>query len=97
MKESQIIDTTLCDIEKGSAVKSSNKSFYPQITQIKSGDTVSWTNKDISVHTVTSNNELFDSGMMMPGDSFEQKFEKPGLYEYYCMLHPWMTGTIKSV
>ncbi len=95
--ESHIIETTLCDIEKGSAVKSSNKSFYPQITQIKSGDTVSWTNKDISVHTVTSGNDLFDSGMMMPGDTFEQKFEDVGLFEYYCILHPWMTGTIKSV
>lgn len=95
--ESQIVETTLCNIEKGSAVKSSNKSFYPQITQIKSGDTVSWTNNDISVHTVTSKNELFDSGMMMPNDTFEQKFDDVGLFEYYCMLHPWMTGTIKSV
>ncbi|MCA9827022.1 MAG: multicopper oxidase domain-containing protein [Nitrosopumilus sp.] len=94
---SQIVETTLCEVEEGSAVKSSNKSYYPKVTQIKTGDTVTWTNKDISVHTVTSNDELFDSGMMMPGDSFEQTFDEIGLYEYYCMLHPWMTGTVKAV
>ncbi|MCV0411246.1 MAG: multicopper oxidase domain-containing protein [Nitrosopumilus sp.] len=95
--ESQIVETTLCEVEEGSAIKSSNKSYYPKLTQIQVGDTVTWTNKDISVHTVTSNDELFDSGMMMPGDTFEQTFESVGLYEYYCMLHPWMTGTIKTV
>jgi len=93
----QIIETTLCDVEEGSAIKSSNKSFYPKLTQIKAGDTITWTNKDISVHTVTSNDELFDSGMLMPDDTFEQTFEEVGLYEYYCMLHPWMTGTVKAV
>ena len=94
---SQIIETTLCEVEEGSAIKSSNKSFYPKITQIQAGDTITWTNNDISVHTVTSNDVIFDSGMLMPGDTFEQTFEKPGLYEYYCMLHPWMTGTIKAM
>ncbi|AJM93297.1 multicopper oxidase domain-containing protein [Nitrosopumilus piranensis] len=93
----QIIETTICEVEEGSAVKSSNKSYYPKVTQIKSGDTITWTNKDISVHTVTSNDDLFDSGMMMPGDTFEQTFENVGLYEYYCVLHPWMTGAVKSV
>jgi nitrite reductase (NO-forming) len=95
--ESQIIETTLCEVEEGSAIKSSNKSYYPKLTQIDSGDTVTWTNKDISVHTVTSVDGFFDSGMMMPSDTFEQTFKEAGLYEYYCMLHPWMTGAIKSV
>ncbi|MCV0392805.1 MAG: multicopper oxidase domain-containing protein [Nitrosopumilus sp.] len=95
--ESHIVETTICEVEEGSAVKSSNKSYYPKITQIQAGDSITWTNKDISVHTVTSNDDLFDSGMMMPGDTFEQTFEEIGLYEYYCMLHPWMTGTVKSV
>ena len=93
----QIIETDLCEIENGSAVKSSNKSYYPKISQIKVGDTISWTNKDISVHTVTSTDEIFDSGMLMPGDTFEQKFTESGLYDYFCILHPWMTGTIKAV
>jgi nitrite reductase (NO-forming) len=93
--DSQIIETNLCDVETDSAVPSSNKSFYPKINQAKVGDTVTWTNKDTSVHTITSNDDLFDSGMMMPDDTFEQTFDDIGLYEYYCMLHPWMTGTVK--
>ncbi|AFS83134.1 multicopper oxidase domain-containing protein [Candidatus Nitrosopumilus sediminis] len=96
-EDHQIIETTLCDVEEGSAIKSSNKSFYPKLTQIQVGDTITWTNKDNSVHTVTSNDGLFDSGMMMPGDTFDQTFEDVGLYEYYCMLHPWMTGAVKSI
>ena len=93
--DSQIIETNLCDVETGSAVPSSNKSFYPKINQAKVGDTLTWTNKDTSVHTITSNDDLFDSGMMKPGDTFEQTFDDMGLYEYYCILHPWMTGTVK--
>ncbi|MHA7646657.1 multicopper oxidase domain-containing protein [Nitrosopumilus sp. S4] len=93
--ESQIVETNLCDVETGSAVPSSNKSYYPKFNQANAGDIVTWTNKDISVHTITSNDDLFDSGMMMPGDTFEQKFDDPGVYEYYCMLHPWMTGAVK--
>lgn len=94
--DAKIVETTLCEVEEGSAIKSSNKSFYPKLTQIQAGDTITWTNKDISVHTVTSDG-LFDSGMLMPGDAFKQTFEESGLFEYYCMLHPWMTGTIKVV
>lgn len=94
--EAQIVETNLCEIEEGSAVKSSNKSYHPRITQVSAGDTVSWANNDISVHTVTSSDDQFDSGMLMPGDTFEHTFEQ-GLYDYYCTLHPWMTGTIKAV
>ncbi|KAF6246631.1 copper oxidase [Nitrosopumilus sp. b3] len=95
LDESKIIETNLCDVETGSAVPSSNKSFSPKFNQANVGDTVTWTNKDTSVHTITSDDGLFDSGMMMPGDTFEQTFEEAGLYGYNCMLHPWMTGTVK--
>lgn len=92
-----VIQTNTCEIENGAAMKSTNKSFYPQQIQIKAGDTVQWQNNDISIHTVTSTTELFDSGMMMANDRFEHKFEDPGEYEYYCLLHPWMKGSIRAV
>ena len=57
VEESKIIETTLCEVEEGSAIKSSNKSYYPKVTQIQAGDTITWTNNDFSVHTVTSNDE----------------------------------------
>ncbi len=78
-------------------MKSTNKSFYPQQIQIKAGDTVQWQNNDSSIHTVTSTTGLFDSGMMMANDRFEHRFEDSGNYEYYCLLHPWMKGSVQAV
>ncbi len=93
-EKSSIIETTTCEIEKGAAMQSTNKSFYPQHIQAKAGDTVQWTNNDTSIHTVTG--EIFDSGMLMAGDQFEYTFESPGVYDYYCVLHPWMKGSCFS-
>jgi nitrite reductase (NO-forming) len=91
------IQTTTCEIENGSAMKSTNKSYYPQQIQVNAGDTVQWKNSDGSIHTVTSVEELFDSGMLMAGDNFEYTFGSAGLYDYYCMLHPWMKGSVQVV
>lgn len=89
------IETTICEIEKGSAMQSTNKSYYPLHIQINAGDTVEWTNSDTSIHTVTSTNKLFDSGMMMTNDKFEYAFVNAGSYDYFCMLHPWMEGSVQ--
>jgi len=61
--------------------------------------TVTWTNDDSSVHTVTSSTvpagaASFDSGYVSPGDTFTQTFTVAGTYQYYCSVHSWMTGTI---
>ena len=37
---------------------------------------------------------LFDSSIFMAGNSFEFTFNDPGTYDYFCMVHPWMTGII---
>lgn len=95
--EHAVIQTTTCEIEKGAAMKTTNKSYYPQQIQITVGDTVQWQNNDTSIHTVTSDTDLFNSDMLMANDKFEYKFENPGNYGYYCMLHPWMKGSINVV
>lgn len=92
-----VIETTSCEIEKGSAMQSTNKSYYPQQIKVKVGDTVQWQNSDTSIHTVTSTEGLFDSGMLMANDKFEYSFEDAGQYDYYCMLHPWMRGSVQAV
>lgn len=95
--EPTTIETTICEIEKGSAMQSTNKSYYPLQIQVNAGDTVEWTNNDTSIHTVTSTTELFDSGMMMANDKFEYQFVNAGQYDYYCMLHPWMKGSVRAL
>ena len=57
-------------------------------------NTVTWTNNDISIHTVTSNSGAFSSGYMNPGDTFSYTFTAPGVYEYHCQIHPWMVGYV---
>lgn len=67
---------------------------------IFSGDAILWKNADTAAHTVTSGNpeegpdDLFDSGLFGPGKTFSHTFTEIGTFDYYCLLHPWMDGTI---
>lgn len=64
------------------------------------GDKVVWKNADTAAHTVTSGTPtdgpdgIFDSGLFAPGKSFPFTFKEKGIYPYYCLVHPWMTGTV---
>jgi len=71
-------------------------SFQPQTINIKSGDTVVWTQQDGAPHTVTavSGPESFDSGTMGKGQTFSHTFNTPGTYEYKCSIHSSMEGTV---
>lgn len=68
--------------------------FNPREVRIKAGGTVTWQQKDSAPHTVTSDNEEFDSGSLSQGDNWSFTFEKPGTYEYYCKIHPSMKARI---
>ena len=75
-------------------VKIDNFTFNPQQITVKAGDTVVWTNHDDIPHTVTSKTLLFRSKAMDTDDKFSFTFATPGKYDYFCSLHPHMTGTI---
>ena len=78
--------------------------YTPSILTVKSDTVVTMTNTDeTGVHTFTSGtvdgftpqpDGVFDSGVLMVGDSYERKFSQKGTYDYYCTLHTWMTGQI---
>ena len=70
--------------------------FQPATIQAKVGETLTWTQKDGSPHTVTSTSgpESFDSGKLGKGQMFSYTFSKPGTYQYKCSIHPSMEGTI---
>jgi len=70
--------------------------FQPQELRVAPGTTVVWENKDGSPHNVVSTAEppLFRSRLMETGERFEHAFAAPGRYDYYCRLHPHMTGTV---
>ncbi len=58
------------------------------------GDTVTVTNEDAIGHTWTAVDGVFDSGSLAQGESFEYTFEEAGEFDYFCAVHPEMTGTI---
>ena len=68
--------------------------FVPAALTVPAGTTVTWTNKDGEVHTVTSTSKVFASAGLDPGGTFSYTFTTPGTYAYSCKLHPRMTGTV---
>jgi plastocyanin len=76
------------------AVKIDNFTFTPQRVTVKAGTTVTWTNQDDIPHTVASATKAFRSKALDTDDKFSFTFTTAGVYEYFCSLHPHMTGTI---
>jgi len=70
----------------------SSFSFSPKEIAINSGDTVVWTNNDSAIHTVTGSG--WGSSDLKQGETYSRTFDTVGTYEYYCNLHPSMTGSV---
>lgn len=76
------------------AVTIKNFDFSPMNVAVPAGASVTWTNLDEEPHTVTSVDGTFRSGGLDGGDSFTFRFVKPGVYRYFCTIHPRMTATV---
>jgi plastocyanin len=91
-------------IPSGSSVPGcdeTNECFIPAEVTVSVGDTVTWSNDDSAAHTVTSGTPsdgpdgIFDSSLFMAGTTFSYTFDTAGEYNYFCMVHPWMTGKVQ--
>lgn len=83
--------------------------FAPEQLEVEAGTTVTWQQRDIGDHTVTSGtveqgssgvtqvpDDEFDSGLLSTDATFRHTFEEPGTYPYFCELHPaTMRGEIR--
>jgi plastocyanin len=58
------------------------------------GQTIVWTNTGAQAHTITADDNSFDSGSIDPGGTFSFSPTTPGTYAYHCTPHPWMKGTL---
>ena len=69
--------------------------FNPPIITIKAGESITWINRDSAKHTVTSEtgSEL-NSNLFGKDESYSHQFNTAGTYEYYCVPHPSMKGTV---
>jgi len=77
-----------------------NACYSPADVTINAGDTVHWMNVDTAAHTVTGGSPgngpsgVFDSSLVMADAVYAFTFDETGSYDYFCMVHPWMTGTV---
>ena len=72
-----------------------NFTFQPAELTVKAGTTVTWTNRDDIPHGLAATNNAFKRSQALDtDDSFSFTFTTPGTYQYFCYIHPHMTGTI---
>jgi len=92
--ESELVPTTAPTDGKTVEVAISNFTFTPNELTIAPGTTVKWVNHDDIPHLVAEKALAFKSQALDTNDSFSFTFTKPGDVEYFCVLHPHMTGKI---
>lgn len=103
--EEQVFEETtrIVRITKGSSMpgcEQTNECYNPSNIRIFEGQEVTWINDDAAAHTVTSGivrdgpDGKFDSSLFLSGKKFSAKFEDAGEYPYFCMVHPWMAGSV---
>jgi len=74
--------------------------FVPSTVTIEAGEAVIWDNTDTAAHTATGGSPadgpsgVFDSSLIMAGGSYSVTLDDEGTYPYFCMVHPWMSGTV---
>ena len=77
-----------------------NMCYMPYNAALDPGGEATWHNIDTAAHTVSSGTAaegpdgIFDSSLVAPEGMFSYKFEEAGTYDYFCMVHPWMTGIV---
>jgi len=80
--------------------ETNNMCYMPYNAALDPGGEAMWHNIDDMAHTVSSGtpaeglDDIFDSGLVPAGGMFSYKFEEAGTYDYFCMVHPWMTGIV---
>ncbi|HXW37347.1 MAG TPA: cupredoxin domain-containing protein [Nitrososphaerales archaeon] len=59
-------------------------------------NTVQWTNQDAAGHSVTGkgNAIIGSQAPMDQGDTYVLEFTAPGTYDYGCIYHAWMHGSV---
>jgi plastocyanin len=101
-----IVATYISRIPPGAAFEGNLFHYYPEDIAVPAGTTIAWFNDDPGqLHTVTSgtpddeeeeanSGRVFNSGGIPYGSFFQYTFDEEGTFEYYCAIHPWITGTV---
>ena len=102
--------TAEVSVNPGSSIpgcEETNECWDPAEVTVDVGGKVIWTNDDNAAHTVTSGDlkvdpekvgtslpNGFDSSLFLAGTEFSHTFDEAGVFPYFCIVHPWMTGSV---
>jgi len=88
-------------IPTGAGTQQISQIYYdPQDISVTIDSTVQWINEDETIHTVTNGTPdegasgIFDSSIIDAGNSYTHTFDSAGTFDYYCIVHPWMIGSV---
>ncbi|WP_137953079.1 cupredoxin family copper-binding protein [Burkholderia sp. 4M9327F10] len=85
---------SVAQAQETNAVTIKNFMFSPMAITVKAGTTVTWKNLDGEPHTVVNDAGLFRSAALDQNETFQYKFDKPGVYKIFCGIHPNMRATV---
>ena len=80
--------------QTGPRIEITKHKFSRPALTVPVGTTVTWLNRDEDLHTVVSTTLAFKSAGLETDEAYSYTFAKPGVYEYFCTLHPLMTGKV---
>jgi YVTN family beta-propeller protein len=78
----------------GAKVSINNFVFEPAQLTVSVGQSVSWVNNDGAPHGIAFKDGAPGMELMLPGQGFSRSFSKPGVYDYTCAVHPYMTARV---
>ena len=88
-------ETKSADSTKQNRIEIKDFAFNPKTITVKSGEKVTWTNRNEEPHTIVSVEKQFKKSTALDTDQeFTITAGAPGTYNYFCSVHPKMTGTI---
>jgi plastocyanin len=81
--------------ESGVGVSLEKRCFEPTVVRVDAGQTVTFTNKDPDAHTVSGvANSWGTYDELGQDDAVSYQFDEPGVFPYFCLLHPSMVGAV---
>jgi plastocyanin len=95
--------SAICNVPLGPGVGGSTLvairdfSFQANDVSVKVGGSVTWVNCETAgtpSHTSTSDQGVWQSPLLAPGETFTQAFPTPGVFPYHCDPHPFMLGSV---
>jgi YVTN family beta-propeller protein len=78
----------------GAKVSIANFAFAPAELVVDAMATVTWSNDDGAPHGLVFADGRGSNDLLLPGARHSRGFDKPGVYDYVCSVHPYMSGRV---